>query len=515
LGPRADVVAVFEASALGALGGAGRRRGAVSVGGLLRRKISAALGPAGAPGTADADAWLSERQRWPEPPEELDGLDVLLDLTTAPSLLPVGDGPTWVLRFGADGLRDPVEAWTAAALAGATTIDVTLAEEPGGRLLRAGTFGLDPVAPWASAAAAATAFTLWPGGAIAAKANGRGGLAPYGALPAFPPDRGGRRRRASGPRLVGRAGRHLARRALWAEVWTVGLAPAAPSDVVGHGLPDLQWLPERGPHGVRGAWEARGFAADPFLYRDDHGTVCLFEALDYRTNRGWIAAVDVENALTRDQPLDQRTVFRNEWHWSYPFVFEDGSETYCIPETADAAGALLHRLTPSGFEQEADLLPGLAVLDPTLVRHDDRYWLFCTLRNGPLLNTALHLFVADRLHGPYRPHGDNPVKVDVRSARPAGSIVEVDGQLYRPGQDCGLDYGAALVLHRIDELSEDAFRETRVAHLTPAAPYGDGLHTLSFGGGWVAVDAKRYAFSPPILATRLAKAKKLLRPRRG
>ena len=209
-----------------------------------------------------------------------------------------------------------------------------------------------------------------------------------------------------------------------------------------------------------------------------------------------------------------RTVFRNDWHWSYPYVLEHEGETYCIPETADAGEATLHRLTDDGFEPVATLLPGVAVLDPSLVLHDGRWWLFCTHRDGPLLNTALHLYGADALTGPYRPHPDNPVKLDVGSARPGGTIFRVDGALFRPGQDCRGDYGAALVLHRIDELSWDRFRETPVTTLRPGGPYPAGLHTLSIGHGLVAVDAKRYAFSPPLLASRMAKVLRRLGPRR-
>ena len=250
--------------------------------------------------------------------------------------------------------------------------------------------------------------------------------------------------------------------------------------------------------------EPQAFAADPFLYAEGDRAVCLFEALDYESNRGWIAAVDVPPGPTPTRQV-QRTIFQNEWHWSYPFVLVDGGETYCIPETADAGGVLLHRLTDAGFEQEADLLPGWPVLDPSIVRHEGRYWLFCTLRDGPLLNTALHLFVADQLTGPYRPHRHNPVKIDIRSARPAGTIFAIDGVLHRPGQDCGAEYGAALVIHRIDALSEDEFRETPVAVLRPRAPYAAGLHTLSFGAGWAAIDAKRHAFSPRLLGAQVSK----------
>ncbi len=432
---------------------------------------------------------------------ELTSVDVLVDLTRAGVHL----GPSrpesgvWRFRFGqsAPGLADAVAS---AALAGASTVEIVL--ERDGETLRAGVFRFDAYAPWSGAAAATDSFTAWPAWCATACSQGRAGDAPFGALPTPSPAPRGASGARSAARLTARAARDVVRRALWAEVWTVGLSRQPVSAVIAQqAVRSVDWLPERGQTGLQALWGHRSFAADPFLYRSGDRYTCLFEALDYQTNRGWIAEVDIPLA---PGSAEARVVFRNEWHWSYPFVLDDDGQTWCIPETADANGVLLHRLTPAGFEQEADLLPGLAVLDPSIVRHDGRFWLFCTLRDGPLLNTALHLYVADRLTGPYRPHPCNPVKLDARSARPAGTIFEMAGQLFRPGQDCGDDYGAALVVHRIDELSERAYRETEVARLLPQPPYGAGLHTLSVCDEWLAIDAKRYAFSPRILSTRLA-----------
>lgn len=491
----------------------GGSRLARSLHGALAGRIAGALG-AGAPDPATVLAGVARSASGDAAPGP--ALDVVLDLTAAgapPAVAGLGRQGCWRFRFGppdASAAGDPVAAFVAAALAGHTSVSVALAQHDGAPL-RVGAFGLAPHVLRTSAAAAASSFTAWP--AWCAEALARGSDhddAPFGATPAFdaPEPVAAAALPLAAAGLAARAARELGRRALWAEVWTIGLAQVTPAQVVAEeGLGDVRWLKERGQSGLRASVAPRAFAADPFLYDAGDRTVCLFEALDYDTNRGWIAAVDVSQAgpeLAAGPPAE-RTVFQNEWHWSYPFVLVDGGETYCIPETADAGGVLLHRLTPAGFEQEADLLPGVAALDSTIVRHDGRYWLFCTLRDGPLLNTALHLFVADHLAGPYRPHRHNPVKLDIRSARPAGTIFAIDGVLYRPGQDCGEEYGAALVIHRIDELSEAAFRETPVAVLRPSAPYGAGLHTLSFGGGWAAIDAKRHAFSPRLLGSRVTR----------
>ena len=356
---------------------------------VLRRRLTAAIDGASTPIDVATDA--------PVTTDDVDAgapFDVVLDLRPAERAAAGLDARSgrWTFRFGGDDRFPPAEAFAYAALGGADAVEVVLARD--GVALRAGVFGLVPYALGSGIAAAVDSFTQWPAWCLQAFAEGRGALAPFGAEPAERPAPVAAPGRGAPAASVARAARALGRKALWAEVWTVGLAEQSPASVVAGGLTDSpRWLPERGPRGLEALWRHRGFAADPFLYRGDDGQRVLFEALDYRTDRGWIAEVDVAPPSPND-----RTVFRNDWHWSYPYVLEHEGVTYCVPETADAGEATLHRLTADGFEPVATLLPGVPVLDPSLVLHDGRWWLFCTHRDGPLLNTALHLYVADDAH---------------------------------------------------------------------------------------------------------------------
>jgi hypothetical protein len=92
----------------------------------------------------------------------------------------------------------------------------------------------------------------------------------------------------------------------------------------------------------------------------------------------------------------------------------------------------------------------------------------------------------------------NPVKCDVGSSRPAGALIEIDGALYRPSQDCSVTYGGADVVHRILELTPTAFEEVEVARLDPVkdGPYPAGLHTLNATATGAVIDSKRFAFDP-------------------
>jgi hypothetical protein len=130
---------------------------------------------------------------------------------------------------------------------------------------------------------------------------------------------------------------------------------------------------------------------------------------------------------------------------------------------------------------------------------------FTDLQQGALDN--LCLYHADRLEGPWQPHENNPVKVDVAGARMAGTHFMHAGHLYRPSQDCREGYGHALALYRVDEVSPTRYRETLVQRLLPTAgsETPEGLHTLTPWGDRTLVDGKRLVFNPLVLRGKLAR----------
>jgi len=87
------------------------------------------------------------------------------------------------------------------------------------------------------------------------------------------------------------------------------------------------------------------------------------------------------------------------------------------------------------------------------------------------------------------------VKGDVNGARPAGPVFSKEGKWYRPAQDCNESYGSRVVIHEIDELCENSFKEHPVKILEPVAPYNMGLHTISRWGNRTLIDGKVYRFS--------------------
>jgi hypothetical protein len=199
-------------------------------------------------------------------------------------------------------------------------------------------------------------------------------------------------------------------------------------------------------------------------------------------------------------------VFAFTGHASYPQLLEHDGAIYCIPETLAQRRVQLYRADPfpSRWIPDAVLLDDFAGADATVHFHDGRWWLFAG-NHDDQDETKLYIFHAMDLRGPWLPHAANPVKCDLRSARPAGPLFTAADELYRPAQDCSVTYGGAVVVNRVEKLTPHEFLERPVKRLRPApqGPYPDGLHTLSAAGNVTLVDGKRHAWSLAALARRL------------
>jgi hypothetical protein len=242
------------------------------------------------------------------------------------------------------------------------------------------------------------------------------------------------------------------------------------------------------------AWQslpspAHRFYADPFAVTWQGRTFAFFEDLDHRTNKGIIAAIEFDD---RGPTGAVMPVLEEPWHLSYPFLIEDGGELWMIPESTGNNDVAIYRCVdfPLRWERHATLLSGLELADATIVRHDDRTYMFGASRDGAGgYSDTLSIYHADSLLGLWLPHERNPVLVDRASARPAGHFTTIDGKLWRPVQDCTHGYGAALALAEITELSPANFSQT-VRHVVRPGPLWPGrkLHTLNRCGRLELID---------------------------
>lgn len=229
--------------------------------------------------------------------------------------------------------------------------------------------------------------------------------------------------------------------------------------------------------------------ADPFPIQVGNDYYIFHEELLYSTGKGSIVLTVVGDQAGMAQPMP---ILEKDYHLSYPFVFQWDGDWFMIPETASHHQVELYHCVnfPSHWRLERVLLSGLTAFDPTLAFLSGRWWLFANIpAYGAGTNDELHVFYADSPVGPWAPHRNNPIKSDVRSARPAGRIFENHGQFYRPAQDCSQRYGYAVSINRILQINAEAYEEVEVDKIIPNwGPHVAGVHTLNLAGNLTAID---------------------------
>ena len=230
--------------------------------------------------------------------------------------------------------------------------------------------------------------------------------------------------------------------------------------------------------------------ADPFPMQVDGRNYIFFEELPYGASKAHISVVEVGRDGRASTPVK---ALERDYHLSYPFLVEEDGRLYMIPETANNKTVEIYRCTefPARWQLERVLMKDVFCVDATLHREGDRWWMFANAaKPGEDINDELYLFSADTLLGDWKPHRRNPVKSDVRSARPAGRLFRHQGSLYRPGQICAPLYGSGIALHRVECLSPDEYVEREEERIVPRAP-GDvlGIHTINRAGDLCVTDA--------------------------
>lgn len=237
--------------------------------------------------------------------------------------------------------------------------------------------------------------------------------------------------------------------------------------------------------------------AHPHLVISGGRFYMFFTAKDLSVNRGGIGLAESTDGL---HWTFRKTVLREPFVLSSPFVFEWQGTYYMVPESYTEHTIRLYRATafPEKWEYVRDLITGSpteSFISPTVLRHENRWYLF----TSPSGNDTLRLFVGDDLAGRWVEHPASPiVQKDPHNARPAGRPFVLDGALYRVAQDCQPTYGLQVFASRITALSPTAYSETKVeAPLVKASGQGwnrKAMHHVEAhqigAGKWIAaVDA--------------------------
>jgi hypothetical protein len=239
------------------------------------------------------------------------------------------------------------------------------------------------------------------------------------------------------------------------------------------------------------------FYADPCVFSHDGVDHVFFEDFDQRAGKGVISWMRRASPGTFTAP---ELVLDRPHHLAYPFVFAHDTDVYMVPETSAVRQVQLFRAVdfPRRWEPVAVLLDDVVAADATLIEHGGWWWMFTAIAEvGSSACDELFIYYARSPLGPWRPHQANPVKSDVRSARPAGRLFRHRGRLIRPAQNCARVYGGSVVLCEVLELTTDAYRERVLVDLGANRTGGTTrCHTVSSSDRLEFLDASLVAGLP-------------------
>ena len=237
------------------------------------------------------------------------------------------------------------------------------------------------------------------------------------------------------------------------------------------------------------------FVADPFMLKVQGVWHMFFEVMNSQVGRGEIGLAVSQDAVRWTY---RQIVLREDFHLSYPYVFEWDNEIYMVPESYQANAVRLYKALdfPTRWSFVGHLLAGDDFTDPSIFRFNDRWWLLTDLARPPYYAGILRLFSAESLMGPWVEHPKSPV-VDGNPhiARPAGRVLVVDGKVIRHAQDCDPIYGSQVRAFEITELTTTSYHEREVDTnpILTASGAGwnqSGMHHIDphpvEGGKWIA-----------------------------
>ncbi len=236
------------------------------------------------------------------------------------------------------------------------------------------------------------------------------------------------------------------------------------------------------------------FVADPFMVPSDNTWYMFFEVMNWRSDKGEIGLATSKDALSWNY---QRIVLAEDFHMSYPYVFDWMGDYYMIPETCAVRSIRLYKALdfPMRWGNVCDMVRGRHFSDPSIVRFADRWWLF-TETSAAEKHDTLRLYYADDLRGPWLEHPRSPiVRGNPRIARPAGRVLLTNRAMIRYAQNCHPAYGTDVRALEVTELTTTAYSERELGGNPVLEPGGagwnaSGMHHIDAHptqtGGWIA-----------------------------
>jgi hypothetical protein len=239
---------------------------------------------------------------------------------------------------------------------------------------------------------------------------------------------------------------------------------------------------------------SRYWYADPFLF-ENNGELFLFaEFFDNKTDTGKIGFFRYKDGKF----VEPRVVISEDYHMSYPFVFERDGVIYMMPETCLGKKIQLYKAVefPYKWEKCRTVIDNAEFVDSVIYKD----YIISNRRHWPEDAMSIDLEIFDFETG--KPHKLNPIEVKSYCDRGAGAVFELNGEPVRPVQNAeDKVYGKGMVFKKIKKLDDESFEQEEVFRFSydmiecEMGQVPLGTHTYAFLNGIEIVDVKLKRFN--------------------
>lgn len=263
---------------------------------------------------------------------------------------------------------------------------------------------------------------------------------------------------------------NLFRQIQYSQNWNIGFCFLSAEDIVSNkGIKSARWL----NHSYKDRW-----FADPFIYTVTENEIVVFvEELLIEKPKGYLVELVINKHTMR---LVKRYVLLElTTHLSYPAFLRYNGKLYVYPENG-ASGKL------NCYEYDElnhKLINPICILDEALAdstiykKGENEYYLIAT--KVPVVQEKAYLYKSQSPITQFIPVSDSPVQIERFCSRPAGNWFDIEGQLFRPAQDCVKGYGNAISIMQVDKI--EPYKEHFKFTIKPFSfKYNKGTHTINF-----------------------------------
>ena len=246
------------------------------------------------------------------------------------------------------------------------------------------------------------------------------------------------------------------------------------------------------------------YNADPFGFQIDNKKYIIFEEYSQILKRGRIAVAEISN----NKLINKKIILDDKKHLSYPFVFLEHNDFFVICEAYKSKKLNLYKInkTDLSLEKIREIFPNQEAIDPTIIKFNDKYWLFYSMKEKADEN--LYLAFANSLSENFIQHPQNPIKSCKASSRSAGTPFILNNEIYRPAQNCQKFYGEKIAVNKINILNEKEFSEDFCYEISVPKNFNNsqhkffGIHTISSFGNETLIDGlqKKFLIYKPLIS---------------